>query len=435
MDSGRDNKILVIGAGVLGITTSYYLAGAGCKVTCLEKNKLAHGTSFINGGLICPSATKPWSNCSLWRDCANKLIYGNGLRGGLDNKLSPIKIHKSTLMDFKFWRFMPHFLRNTTVSRTMRNTASIDAISSYGSRCIGKLLADNQNNLSIDNSSKGTLSLTTCIDPGITKINCSLIAGLLEIEPCLKNSTALTRIVDYKVYPDDTNGNIYKFCHQLANLTTTRYPGTKFITGQAITEFIVQNNHWLIDDKKIIGVKTKQGDIFYADHIVVCAGVGTSELLSKLNVYVPVYPVKGYIVSGILSRQLNYNILDDRNKLYITCLGKDNLRISGFAIFDTLNPEINKLYCKQLLQQTKALLPGITISGVSYHTGFRPMTPDDVPLIGKIKGFSNLWVNAGHGSKGWTQSCGSSKLLSDLLVGNDPEIDPAPYNPNRFNFF
>lgn len=413
-------NIIVIGGGVIGITTSYYLSKYGYNVICLEKaNTLATGASYKNGGLICPSLTTPWSNNNIWKQIFNKKI--------LSSKIAPIKF-TSNCLNTNFFNYFPRFLLNTTYANTKRNTITLKNIGSYSSLCFKNIIRDNVE-LDFGTTSKGTIQLFNNITNNITMNDHSYrglrIKSLIELETSLTNSSALSNINDWTLNCSDTNGDVHEFTKQLANIIVDKY-NVKILTNSNVTGFKMSSEK----SNTIKSVVTSDNIEYMADEFVVCSGVDSPKQLEQFNkLCIPIYPIKGYVVSAIISKPLNYNIVDDFNKLFMTCIGKENLRLSGFAIFDAQNLSIDRKYPDHLLSLAKKWLPNTNFSNVSYHICHRPVTPDDVPMIGNFNEYNNLWINTGHGSKGWTQSCGTSNLLANLIIEKYFDCPSQLYDP------
>lgn len=427
-------KVVIIGGGVIGVTTSYYLSKEGYQVTCLEKNSnLSNQSSYKNGALLCPSLYQPWSSYTIWGTVftgfKNKIT--NVLTINKINNPSPISFTKNSLLDLSFWQFIPRFIGNANYVSTKKNAESISFLGKYSMECFTHLLKE-EKELSFDMTSKGTISLQNNEIPNNEKQN-----QLVELEPDIKNSANLSKLSNFILDKRDTNGDIFKFTNQLAYISTKKY-GTVFETNKEVTNFGIEDN-------KIIYVETLDGEKYYTDNIIVCTGVNTNYILSKLNIYVPIYPVKGFVVSATMNKALNHNIVDNSKKIFMTSMTDKNninhLRLSGFAIFDGYNINAehisNSKYHIYLLDQFQKWFPDIKLNNIELTSCLRPVSPDDKPLIGKLSPYSNLWINAGHGSKGWTQSCGASTLLTRMLIKyrdcttiRDNEIDS--FNPNRF---
>lgn len=169
-----------------------------------------------------------------------------------------------------------------------------------------------------------------------------------------------------------------------------------------------------------------------ADAYVVALGSWSPLLLKPLGIGVPVYPAKGYsatipLTAGEVTNDLapTVSLTDDGCKIVFSRLG-DRLRVAGTAEFTGYDTTLNDVRCQALVRRTHTIFPRLSASNVEFWAGLRPATPSNVPLIGATR-LSNLYLNTGHGTLGWTMACGTGKLLADIVAGREPDIDPAPY--------
>ncbi len=233
------------------------------------------------------------------------------------------------------------------------------------------------------------------------------------LEPALTRSNV--EIAGGLFMPDDETGDSHIFCNELVSILKTM--GVNFMFNTYI-------KHIHSDNGKIAHISIDNG-ILTADAYVVALGPEVAAMLRPLNISLPVYPVKGYSITGKLLSEAagpRSSVMDEHSKIMVTRLG-DRLRSAGKAEITGFDRRMRKPAIENLIASTKSLFPdAIDYSICEIWTGFRPMTPDGPPRLGKTQ-YANLFLNAGHGSNGWTQSCGASKLVADIVSGTAPDID------------
>ena len=407
-------RVLVLGAGVVGTTSAWYLAGAGHQVTVLDRQPLAgNETSFANGGQISVSHAEPWANPHVLPRLLN----------WLGREDAPLLWR---------WRADPaqlawglRFLRECLPGRSRHNIAAIVALALYSRRQLQTLRGEL--GLHYDHLERGILHIYTdrrefalageaarvMRDFGLDRMTVD-VERCLEIEPALAGGRALLVGGDYT--PSDESGDANKFTVALAAKA-----------GQAGVEFRhnVQIEELLVADGKISGVRTKGAagrQLLTADAYVVALGSYSPLLLKPLGINLPVYPAKGYSATLTLpdgAMAPTVSLTDDERKLVFSRFG-NRLRIAGTAEFNGYNLDLNPVRCRALVERTRQLFPQLEMLGEpQFWCGLRPATPSNLPLIGATR-YPNLWLNTGHGTLGWTLSCGSAAALSDLLAGRKP---------------
>lgn len=410
-------KILVLGAGVVGTTSAWYLARAGHEVIVVDRQPVAgNETSFANGGQISVSHAEPW---------ANPHVLPRVLKW-LGREDAPLLWH---------WRADPAqvrwglaFLVECLPWRTRRNMAAIVAMALYSRRQLGQLRAEL--GLEYDQLERGILHIYTEADEyrrairaaermrslGLDRLTVNT-EKCLEIEPALNGVVASLVGGDYT--PSDESGDAHKFTLALA--AKARAAGVEFRHDLTVDRIIP-------DRDRISGVLLKgvAGPVrLIADAYVVALGSYSPLLVKPLGVELPVYPAKGYSATLQLAEGASaptVSLTDDAYKLVFSRLG-NRLRIAGTAEFNGYDRSLNPVRCAALMRRAKQLFPDLHYEGEpEFWCGLRPATPSSVPYIGRA-GFSNLWLNTGHGTLGWTMSCGSAAALADLIDGHHPEPD------------
>ncbi len=404
--------VLVLGGGVIGTTSAWYLAQAGCRVTLIERQPgVGLETSFANGSLITPSMSDPWAAPGLpWQ-----------LLKWLGREDAPFLLRLRALPGLM--AFGPAFLRNCTAARWRQNTRTILRLTRYSQGLLNELIA--ATGIAYDGASLGILRL--CRDAAALEHAAQVAAavgvrhrlldaaGCAGLEPAI--APAVDRIAGGIHFPDDQSGDAYKFTAALAELA--RDAGVDFRFGTAIRGLETAG-------ERVTGVITDQGRL-EADRYLVALGCGGASLLRPLGLELPVYPVKGYSVTLELdgwNGAPRLPLVDSGRKLAIVRLG-DRLRLAGTAELTGYDTTLTPARGANLLESLGTLLPGAPNAGTARHwTGLRPMTPDGIPILGPSP-YANLFLSLGHGHLGWTMACGSARLLADLITGRPPEIDLA----------
>ncbi|MCL2345008.1 MAG: D-amino acid dehydrogenase [Desulfobulbus sp.] len=409
-------KILVLGAGVVGTTSAWYLARAGHQVTVVDRQPQAGmETSFANGGQISVSHAEPW---------ANPHVFAR-LRQWLGREDAPLLWR---------WRADPaqltwglRFLGECRPGATRRNMAAIIALALYSRHQLGLLRGEL--GLQYDQLQRGILHIYT--DRREFAAACAAARSMralgveretvntdacLEIEPALADARPLLVGGDYT--RADESGDAHRFTQALA--------------ARAAEAGVVFRHDLHIDKlapggRQLAGVvvhgELGSGELLTADAYVVALGSYSPLLLKPLGIGIPVYPAKGYSVTLPLapdSLAPSVSLIDDERKLVFSRLG-DRLRVAGTAEFNGYNLDLNAVRCQALSQRVRQLFPRLEIAGpAQFWCGLRPATPSNRPLIGRSR-YANLWLNTGHGTLGWTLACGSAAALADLISGRRPE--------------
>jgi D-amino-acid dehydrogenase len=408
-------KILILGAGVVGVSSAWYLAQAGHEVTVLDRQPtVGMETSFANGGQISVSHAEPW---------ANPHAPLNALRW-LGREDAPLLIRRRwdpALFDWT-WRF----LRECTPGRTRNNIRNIVALALYSRSQLQALRAETA--IAYDHLERGILHIYTdqrewaaaievaalmrefgCTRQTISADEC------VAIEPTLAAARPLLVGGDYTA--DDESGDAHRFTQNLAALCAAR--GVVFRYAARIEKLAAAGG-------QIAGVVVETptgGDLLTADAYVAALGSYTPLLLRPLGIRLPIYPAKGYSATIPLSENSvapSVSLTDDGHKIVFSRLGQ-RLRIAGTAEFNGYNTELNTVRCQALIERTHTLFPELHPAGIpEFWCGLRPATPSNIPCIGRTK-YPNLYLNTGHGTLGWTMACGSGAALADIVAGRTPE--------------
>ncbi len=413
-------KILVLGAGVVGTTSAWFLARAGHEVTVVDRQPVAgNETSFANGGQISVSHAEPW---------ANPHVFHNLLRW-LGREDAPLLWR---------WRADPaqlawglRFLRECLPGRTRRNIAAIVALALYSRSQLQALRAELD--LRYDHLERGILHIYTEPTAFAGAIEAARImrefgldrtqvdvAKCLEIEPALAGARHLLVGGDYT--PSDESGDAHKFTRALA--AKAQAAGVEFRLNTTVDRIVP-------GAAQIAGVEVHDANgsqQLRADAYVLALGSYSPLLGKPLGLDLPVYPAKGYsatlsLADGCVAPTVS--LTDDERRLVFSRFG-NRLRVAGTAEFNGYNLELNAVRCQALIERTQHLFPGLELSAEpEFWCGLRPATPSNLPYIGRSR-YANLWLNTGHGTLGWTLSCGSAAALADLIDGR-PGVPDFPF--------
>lgn len=406
-------NIVILGSGVIGTTSAYYLAREGHEVTVIDRQQGAGlETSFANAGEVSPGYSAPWAA----PEVPLKAIKWLAMRH------SPLVIRPG--QDPAMWRWMFQMLRNCTKERYEINKERMVRLAEYSRDCLIQLRA--ATGIRYDERTQGTMQLFRTnkqLDAAAKDISvleeCGVNYELLDPEGCIRVEPALEHVRDRFVgalrLPGDETGDCFKFTQRLAELA--RDMGVKFNYGVTIEDIASHG-------RRITGVKTSAGE-FKADAFVLALGSYSSVMARKLGIHIPVYPVKGYSITIPISEAAfapESTVMDETYKVAITRLG-DRIRVGGMAEIAGYDLSLHTRRRETLEHSVVSLFPkGGDVSKAEFWCGLRPMTPDGTPVVGPTP-YSNLFLNTGHGTLGWTMACGSGRLLSDLVSGKRPEIN------------
>ena len=410
-------RVLVLGAGVVGTASAWYLARAGHQVTVIDRQPVAgNETSFANGGQISVSHAEPWAN-------PHVLVR---LRKWLGREDAPLLWR---------WRADPaqlawglRFLGECLPGSTRRNMEAIVAMALYSRGCLQRLRQEL--GLQYDHLERGILHIYTDREEFSVAMEAAQVMrhlGLdrltVDAEKCLKIEPALAGARELLVGGDytrsDESGDAHKFTQALAE--QARAIGVDFRFGMDI-ERIASGGSKIA---AVVARGNEGAELLTADAYVVALGSYSPLLMKPLGITLPVYAAKGYSATLTLAESSvapMVSVTDDECKLVFSRLG-NRLRVAGTAEFNGYNLDLNPVRCQALITRTRQLFPELkTVGEPEFWCGLRPATPSNVPIIGRTR-FSNLWLNTGHGTLGWTMACGSGAALAELVSGTLPEPD------------
>ncbi|BAK76454.1 D-amino-acid dehydrogenase [Pseudogulbenkiania sp. NH8B] len=408
-------KIIVLGAGVVGVTSAWYLSRQGHDVSVIERQpEPALETSFANGGQISVSHAEPW---------ANPHAPLKALRW-LGKEDAPLLFRLRADPALLGWTL--RFLRECRADRYKQNMRHVVALALYSRQCL-KQLGSELAGLQYDRLERGILHVYTDHAEYAKGIQAARLLGEfgcerrpVSAEQCLELEPALAplgeRLVGGDFAADDESGDARQFTRQLAE--HCRRAGVQFAFGQPLARLETEQG-------RIAAAVTADGQRHVADAYVVALGSYGPALLRPLGISLQVYPVKGYSATFALSESSvapTVSLIDDEYKIVFSRLG-NRLRVAGTAEIAGFNHDPNPIRCDLLVRRTRELFPELNDQGEpEFWSGLRPVTPSAVPFIGRLR-YPNLWVNTGHGTLGWTMACGSAAALSSLMGGRQPPVD------------
>jgi D-amino-acid dehydrogenase len=415
-------KILIMGAGVIGVSTAYELVKAGCDVSVVDRQPAAGlETSFANAGEISPGYASPWAGPGVPLKAVQWMLDKHG----------PLVVHPR--LDPLMWRWMLQTLFNCTSRRYALNKSRMVPIAEYSRDCLRRLRADT--GISYDHRSQGTLQLfrkqsqLDSVDKDITVLReYGVRFELLDRDGCIRAEPALggapASFVGGLLLPDDETGDCHLFTQRL--MAMAQEAGVRFIANSRIESVTTEGD-------RVTAVVTDSGTMT-ADAFVMALGSFSPLLLRPIGIDIPVYPVKGYSITVPLtddSGAPQSTVMDETYKVAITRLG-DRIRVGGTAELSGYRVELSPERRITLERSLRDLFPrGGDIGGASFWSGLRPMTPDGPPIIGPTR-YTNLHLNTGHGTLGWTMACGAARITADRLLGRPSEIPTEGLSLERY---
>ncbi|MDR0218588.1 MAG: D-amino acid dehydrogenase [Enterobacteriaceae bacterium] len=414
-------KVLILGSGVIGVTSAWYLAQEGHEVIVVDRQQsAAEETSAGNAGQISPGYATPWGAPGIPLKAVKWMFQRH----------APLAIRPDGSL-FQL-RWMWQMLRNCDADHYAMNKSRMVRLAEYSRDCIKQLRADT--GIQYEGRQGGTLQLFRTnkqFDNAASDIAVLEQEGvpyqlltpeqLASIEPALAHVSH--KLTGGLQLPNDETGDCQIFTKELAKMAEKA--GVKFVFNRQIKQILADGN-------KITGIQCDDG-IMTADQYVIAMGSYSTELLKEF-ITIPVYPLKGYSLTMPVmdeARAPVSTVLDETYKIAITRFD-DRIRVGGMAEVVGFNLDVRKTRCETLKMVVDDLYhKGGNIAEASFWSGLRPMTPDGTPIVGATK-YPNLYLNTGHGTLGWTMACGSGKLLSDLISGKTPEIAADDLSVSRY---
>ena len=409
--------ILVLGAGVVGTTTAWYLQKQGHQVTVVDRqNQAGLETSYANGGQISVSHAEPWANPSAPLKVMKWLFQPD----------APLLFRPR--LDPAQWRWALSFLGQCTSARAAHNIRQMVNLGTYSRSQLQALRKEA--GIEYNHLEKGILHFYTnpaefdgAMEPTriMQDLGCDrqIIDAdrAVELEPALK--PIRNRIAGATYTSEDESGDARMFTQNLAKRCAEA--GVEFRYGTEILGFERAG-------ERVLGIQTlREGhhETLRADAYVLSMGSFSAALASQLGIFLNIYPAKGYSITVPVKNEeaaFNISLTDDEYKLVYSRLG-DRMRVAGTAELNGYSRKLNYTRCRAIVRRTAEVMPEAGYwDQAEFWTGLRPATPSNVPYIGKSH-FANLYLNTGHGTLGWTHSCGSAAALADIIDGRKPEVD------------
>lgn len=416
-------RILILGSGVVGVTSAYYLAQKGHEVTVLDRQPAAGmETSFANAGQVSPGYSAPWAGPGIPLKAMKWLMMHHSplvIRPGLDPRLY-------------FW--LAKMLANCTEAAYRRNKARMVRLAEFSRDALRELRAET--GIAYDERAKGTLQLfrthkqldhvgddTVVLDAHNVPYEVLDVTGCIAVEPAL--ARVREKFVGGLRLPGDETGDAHLFTQRLAAIAQKR--GVSFRYGVSV-------EHLRAEGGRITGAALEGGELLTADLYVAAMGSYTPALLKPLGIDLPIYPVKGYSLTLPITDPAaapESTVMDETYKIAITRLG-DRIRVGGTAELAGFSLDLPESRRQTLAFSVGDLFPdGGDLSKATFWTGLRPMTPDGTPIVGPTA-YGNLYTNTGHGTLGWTMACGSGRVLADLIGGQAPDIASDDFAVSRY---
>ncbi len=416
-------KVLVLGSGVVGVSTAWYLAKAGHEVTVVDRlDTPATETSYANAGMLSFDYSTPWGAPGVPLKAIKWMMQD----------ISPLYF---SLKDFDLntigWMMM--MLGQCTHKAFDVNKERMLRVARYSAQCFHEL--NEEVALDYDVRMKGTLEVFRSQkemdgaqgDVEILK-KCDVPHEMIDVAGCIKHEPALgnvkEKIVGGLYLPGDGTGDCYKFTNALAE--QCKKLGVNFMMETEINSIETAAG-------SITGVQTSAGKLT-ADKYVVALGTYSPFILGKIGIKTPIYPLKGYSLTMPITDESKApvsTVMDQKYKVAVTRFD-DRIRVGGITEIANHNKDLVQKRRASIEYTVKDLFPGGgDVEAAEFWTGMRPMTPDSVPILGNTK-YDNLILNTGHGTLGWTMSLGSAKFVADVVTGKQPDINPDGLSVDRY---
>jgi D-amino-acid dehydrogenase len=407
-------EVVVLGAGVVGVASAWYLREAGYDVRVIDRQRAAGmETSYANGGQISVSHAAPWANPG----AVAKILKWLGRED------APLLFRLRA--DPHQWLWGLRFLAECRPGRNFSNATQLLRLGLYSRTLLRELRAGT--GIEYDHLERGILQFyTSQAELDASARAAEIMRGLgsdraiktpeecIAIEPAL--AAMRDRLAGGSYSASDETGDAHKFTQALAMLCADR--GVQFDTGATIQRIVAEGD-------QVTGIEIAGRGSVRADAYVLSLGSYSAMLARPLGLSLAIYPAKGYSVTMPVkdpSAAWTVSLSDEEHKLVLSRLG-ERLRIAGTAELAGYDTSINEKRCRAILDRTLELFPGAgDPSRVQYWAGLRPATPSNIPYIGRTR-YPNLFLNTGHGTLGWTHACGSGRALADIIGGRKPEVD------------
>ena len=425
-------KVVVIGAGIVGVTTAYEFAERGREVTLIDRREGAGlETSYANGGQLGAGEVAPWAGPEVpWL-----ALKWMGRPDG------PFRLRLKADPEQWIWllRFLMRCRASARAERVLPNLGLALLTQSRLDEIGAKLMSEGAP-IAFDERRDGIMQIfhyQHSMEEAARGAEVMRRAGLeqrvlsaaecAEVEPALVSAVQSGGIVGGLYCASDRSGDAHVFARELA--ARAERMGVRFVTNAEVERFETQGD-------LVTGVRTN-GWLFGGDAVVIAAGIGSAKLARQLGMRIPVYPLKGYSVTvpagdGVAPK---VSLTDEARKIVVSRFG-DRVRVAGTAEVTGYDTTLEMPRARSVLDGLLSLLPQLSAGAgeAQFWTGLRPMSSDGSPLIGQAGRFRNLYLNTGHGSLGWTLGAGSAAALADAVCDAPARIDLSPFSLKRFSF-
>ncbi len=421
-------RVLVLGSGVIGVTSAYYLAKAGVEVTVLDRQSApAAETSFANAGQISPGYSTPWAAPGIPLKALKWLFQEH----------APLAIKPDgTLFQL---RWLAQMLANCTAARYATNKERMLRIAEYSRHCLDALRADTS--IRYEGRQLGTTQVfrhpaqmeglykdTSILEECGIRFEVLDAEGIRRVEPGIDIEGS--GLLGALRLPDDQTGDCNLFTRDLA--LKAQALGAKFQYGKTVLRMHSPGGR--VQGVEVLDQATGRVSLEIADQVVVAMGSYSTQMLQDLPLSIPVYPLKGYSLTipiADVGRAPRSTVMDETYKIAVTRFD-ERIRVGGMAEIAGHDLGLNPKRRKTLEMVVNDLFPGSgDVAQAQFWTGLRPMTPDGTPIVGRTS-VPNLWLNTGHGTLGWTMACGSARLLADQITGRPTEISSDGLGIDRY---
>ncbi|MBY0345285.1 MAG: D-amino acid dehydrogenase [Neisseriaceae bacterium] len=416
-------KVLILGAGVIGVSTAWYLSQQGFEVTVIDRQAgVAEETSFSNAGQVSAGYATPWAAPGIPLKAIKWLF----------ERHAPLSVKPDMSVFQMSW--IAQMLANCTPRAYHVNKERMMRLAEY-SRDTLRVLRQ-ETGLTYEDRQAGTLQLFRSaeqVDKAANDVavleECGVAHQLLDAAGCVAVEPALLGAFDKVAgglhLPNDETGDCYLYTKRLAALCEAK--GVRFQFNQTVDNIVVENGQ--------IRAVHCRNVVFEADAFVMAMGSFSREWALTLGLSLPVYPVKGYSLTVPLISEADApvsTILDETYKVAVTRFDQ-RIRVGGMAELHGYDRELNLRRRDTLELVLHDLFPkGGDVAQATFWSGLRPMTPDSTPILGATV-LKNLWLNTGHGTLGWTMAAGSGKVVADLVAGNTPDISMEGLSLDRYD--
>jgi len=413
-------QVVVIGAGVVGLTSAWYLAQKGVQVTLVDRHAdVAQETSFANGGQLSYSYVAPLADPGVIGKLPQWLLRAD----------SPLRFRPR--LDPQQWRWCLGFLRACNDARVRRTISEMLSLSYLSRDALDELLAAHPLDFDLIRTGKLVVyrdaAALTAAAPMVDwqrKLGADQRildgAACVDLEPSLQSVGG--QLAGGIYTPGEATGDCHRFCQALKGLLTG-LPNVTLALGREVRALVGEG-------RQVKAVRTDQGDL-PADAVVVAAGMFSVPLLKPLGITLPLYGLRGYSLSVPMDTAMpapRLSVTDAARKIVYAPLG-GHLRIAAMVDMGVRRADVDPARISLLKRQVSETFPDLDLTRAKAWAGLRPSTTHSKPMVGRAEGMRNLWLNVGQGALGFTLALGSAKLLAAQMTGDNLPIDPAPFTP------